>query len=102
MVQHGNASWDVVSQAVVEVGESVEASIKIQRLKGKIEGLVTDREMEKVKKEREKAKKRKVKNREREGTTEKKKTEKENMLERMMKMEATLECLSKQLPQVNY
>ncbi|KAK1423935.1 hypothetical protein QVD17_19246 [Tagetes erecta] len=73
----------------------------IQRLKGIIEGLMIERDMEKAEKEG-KGRKRKEKRREREGNAEKEKTEKENILERMMKMEATLEYLTKQPPQVTY
>ncbi|KAK1410918.1 hypothetical protein QVD17_37460 [Tagetes erecta] len=75
-------------------------SLEIQRLKGIIEGLMAEKEMEKAEKEREKAEKEKEKaEKEREKVEkEKEKIDKENMLERMMKMEAMLKSLTKQLP----
>ncbi|KAK1415114.1 hypothetical protein QVD17_30885 [Tagetes erecta] len=58
-------------------------SLEIQRLKGIIEGLVAEKEMEKAEKEREKAEKEKEKaEKEREKVEkEKEKIDKENMLE---------------------
>ncbi|KAK1424862.1 hypothetical protein QVD17_20202 [Tagetes erecta] len=75
-------------------------SLEIQRLKGIIEGLMTEKEMEKAEKERENAEKEMEKaEKEREKVEkEKEKIDKENMLKRMMKMEAMLKSLTKQLP----
>ncbi|KAK1418580.1 hypothetical protein QVD17_20388 [Tagetes erecta] len=79
-------------------------SLEIQRLKGIIDGLVAEKEMEKAEKERERQKKkrRKLRKREKKAKKEKENIDKENMLERMMKMKAMLKSLTKQLPQVKY